>query len=174
FDPDATLVDGERVAVAEDELIVVHTPGHSDDHLCFRLGDTLFTGDHIMGGSSVMVEDMGPYLASLERLHGTGLRRLLPGHGEPMDEPDEVISWYLAHRREREQQIVASLRGGARSVGEVVEDVYRDVDTALHPLAARSVVAHVRKLASEGVVAVWGEEWRSEVHLAGDRRDTAH
>ena len=165
FEPDLMLTDGESVEVAGEELTVVYTPGHSDDHLCFRLGNSLFTGDHIMGGSSVMVEDMGPYLESLRKLQGTGLEQLLPGHGEPMDQPDEVISWYLAHRIERERQIIDSLRRGTGTIGEIVEDVYRDVDAALHPLAARSVVAHLRKLEDEDVTTRDGDDWQSGVRL---------
>jgi glyoxylase-like metal-dependent hydrolase (beta-lactamase superfamily II) len=163
FVPDLKVRDGSVISVAGAELVVVHTPGHADDHLCFRLGDGLFTGDHIMGGSSVMVDDMGPYLASLERIHHTGLVRLYPGHGDVMDEPDEVISWYLAHRLERERQILAAIGGGAGSIGEIVETVYSDVDTSLYPLAARSVVAHLRKLGDEGRVVRSGDGWNDTV-----------
>ena len=165
FEPDVLVGDGSVVEVAGRQLIVVHTPGHSDDHLCFRLGNSLFTGDHIMGGSSVMVEDMGPYLASLDRIHHTGLDRMYPGHGDVMDEPDQVISWYIAHRLERERQIVAAIAGGADSIGTVVETVYADVDTALHPLAARSVLAHLRKLEFEGRVRRTGDDWAASVAL---------
>lgn len=173
FDPDVMLAHGEVVAVAGEDLVVVHTPGHSEDHLCFRLVDTLFTGDHIMGGSSVMVEDMGPYLESLERLRGAGLRRLLPGHGDPMDEPEQVISWYLAHRMERERQIIESVRRGSATIGAIVEDVYHDVDPALHPLAARSVVAHLRKLESDEIARRDGDGWQSGVRLTVDVRPDA-
>ncbi|HEY5650709.1 MAG TPA: MBL fold metallo-hydrolase [Acidimicrobiia bacterium] len=166
FDPDVMVQDGSVITVAAADLIVVHTPGHSEDHLCFRLGDDLFTGDHIMGGSSVMVEDMGPYLASLERLHHTGLTRLYPGHGDVMDDPDAVISWYLSHRLERERQILAAIAGGAAAIGEIVETVYADVDTALYPLAARSVVAHLKKLGEEGRVVRSGDEWSDTISLA--------
>lgn len=149
FEPDLRLADGERVEVGEMTVEVVHTPGHSDDHLCFLAGRALFTGDHIMGGSSVMVERMAPYLASLERLRALELGSLYPGHGEVMDDPGGVIDWYLAHRLEREGQILDAVRGGARTLAEIVEVVYRDVDRLLHPLAARSVAAHVDKLAAE-------------------------
>ncbi len=168
FEPDLRVEDGSVISIARTELIVVHTPGHAEDHLCFRLGDSLFTGDHIMGGSSVMVEDMGPYLASLERIHHTGLVRLYPGHGDVMDDPDAVISWYLEHRLERERQILAAIAGGAGSIGEIVETVYADVDTALHPLAARSVVAHLRKLGDEGRVVRSGDEWGDAVSWVAD------
>jgi glyoxylase-like metal-dependent hydrolase (beta-lactamase superfamily II) len=150
FDPDLRLVDGSTVAVGDISLQVIHTPGHSDDHLCFLSGRILFTGDHIMGGSSVMVEDMGDYLRSLEKLEGLELDRLYPGHGPEIEKPHEVISWYIAHRLQREQEIVDAIAGGAHDVEAIVETVYWNVDPALHPLAARSVTAHLRKLEEEG------------------------
>jgi len=153
FSPDLHLGEGSTVYIGQSRLEVIHTPGHADDHLCFRLADVLFTGDHIMGGSSVMVEDMGSYLASLEKLRGTGLSRLNPGHGDEMDHPDEVIDWYLAHRRQRHEEILEAIRAGAGSTDEVVEVVYQDVDRALHPLAARSVEAHLVLLFEEGRIA---------------------
>jgi glyoxylase-like metal-dependent hydrolase (beta-lactamase superfamily II) len=158
FSPQIRLLDGATYDVGSLGLSVVHTPGHSDDHLCFRAGDVLFTGDHIMGGSSVMVEDMGPYLSSLRKLRGTGLERLCPGHGDEMEDPDEVIDWYLAHRMQRHEQILEAISTGARTVPDVVEVVYADVDSSLHPLAARSVEAHVELLRDEGRIALEGDQ----------------
>ncbi len=164
FDPDELLTDGAVVAVGDAELVAVHTPGHSEDHLCLRLGKILFTGDHIMGGSSVMVDDVGAYLRSLQRLQEMELSRLYPGHGPEIDRPREVISWYLAHRRQREEEILAAVTSGARTVGQVVEVVYADVDRSLWPLAARSVRAHLRKLAADGEIRYGGEEgWEAPV-----------
>lgn len=157
FQPEIRLLDGARFDVGSLALEVVHTPGHADDHLCFRAGNALFTGDHIMGGSSVMVERMGPYLESLQRLKGTGLERLHPGHGDEMEHPDEVIDWYLAHRRQRHEQIVDAIVKGATKVADIVEVVYVDVDSSLHPLAARSVDAHVTLLKDEGRIAFEGD-----------------
>lgn len=154
FAPDVRLLDGARLDYGDDTLRVVHTPGHADDHLCFRVDNVLFTGDHIIGGSSVMVDSMGPYLASLKKLQGTGLERLHPGHGDDMDHPDQVIEWYLAHRMQRHTQIYEAIKDGADSVPDIVEIVYQDVDPSLHPLAARSVEAHVRLLSDEGRIAL--------------------
>ncbi len=158
FDPDIRLLDGASFDVGDLALEVIHTPGHSDDHLCFRAENVLFTGDHIMGGSSVMVETMGEYLRSLEKLRGTGLERLHPGHGMEMDNPDEVISWYLAHRLQRHEQIFEAISSGTRAVDDIVERVYADVDSSLHPLAARSVGAHIELLAEEGRIAFEGDD----------------
>ena len=158
FQPDIRLLEGARFEVGDLELGVIHTPGHSDDHLCFRAHNVLFTGDHIMGGSSVMVEEMGSYLRSLEKLRGTGLERLHPGHGDEMGDPDEVIDWYLAHRLQRHEQILRAIEAGAGTIAEIVEVVYADVDSSLHPLAARSVQAHVTLLQDEERIALRGDQ----------------
>jgi len=157
FEPSIRLLDGAVYDVGDLPLRVVHTPGHADDHLCFRAGNVLFTGDHIMGGSSVMVEAMGPYIASLKKLQGTGLERLHPGHGDDMDDPDQVIEWYLMHRMQRHEQILAAIEGGASTINDVVEVVYAEVDSSLHPLAARSVSAHVTLLSDEGRITWQGD-----------------
>lgn len=154
FDPDIRLLDGATFHVGELPLAVVHTPGHSDDHLCFRAANVLFTGDHIMGGSSVMVEKLGLYLDSLRKLKGRGIERLLPGHGEEMDDPDAVIDWYLAHRLQRHHEILEAIEMGASTIDEIVETVYAEVDRSLHPLAARSVSAHLELLSDEGRIAL--------------------
>lgn len=152
FVPDARLVEGSTIAVAGSELEVLHTPGHADDHLCFVLDRWMFTGDHIMGGSTVMVQDLTAYLASLRKVRDRALDRLFPGHGPEIDDPAGVIDHYISHRLEREEQVIAALRSGAGSIGAIVEDVYADVDAALHPIAAHSVAAHVGKLVDDGVV----------------------
>lgn len=154
FDPDRALRDGDRLRFGRSTLETLHTPGHSNDHLCFLLGDTLFTGDHIMGGSTVVVEDMTSYLRSLRRVGNLSPARLLPGHGHGIMNPAEVVTDYLDHRMAREGQIITAIRGGARTVGAVVESVYREVDPRLHPAAAVSVLAHIRKLAAEGRVSL--------------------
>jgi glyoxylase-like metal-dependent hydrolase (beta-lactamase superfamily II) len=154
FNPDTVLTDGSEMVVGSVTIEVVHTPGHSDDHLCFRVGDVLFSGDHIMGGSSVMVETMGPYLESLRRLKDTGLSLIHPGHGDDIADPDAVIDWYIAHRLQRHQEILESIEEGARTIDEVVEIVYAKVDSSLYPLAKRSVRAHLALLTAEGRIAL--------------------
>ena len=156
FEPDVKLLDGATYDVGELALTVVHTPGHSDDHLCFLAGNVLFTGDHMMGGSSVMVEKLGPYLESLRKLKGRKIQRLLPGHGEEMDDADAVIDWYIAHRMQRHREILAAVEAGAATIDQIVESVYAEVDLSLHPLAARSVSAHLELLSDEGRIALEG------------------
>ncbi|HEY5578414.1 MAG TPA: MBL fold metallo-hydrolase [Acidimicrobiia bacterium] len=152
FEPDRLARDGDRLRVGTTEVRVIHTPGHAPDHLCFVAGGVLFSGDHIMGGSTVVVEDMSAYLASLQRLRSEALTRILPGHGEEISDPQATIDEYVAHRLLRERQVLEAVREGAESVSAIVERVYADVDPVMHGLASYSVLAHLRKLDAEGKV----------------------
>lgn len=163
FQPDERLVDGATFQFGTTEAVVVHTPGHSEDHLCFVVDRILFTGDHIMGGSSVMVDDMTSYMGSLDKVRRLDVQAMHPGHGDIISDPSTVIDWYIAHRLQRERDVVEAIAAGASSVADIVEVVYRDVDPGLHRLAARSVSAHVRKLERDGVVVGHG----SRLQLAG-------
>jgi len=166
FNPDRSIAEGGVVGFGDLEAVCVVTPGHTSDSVCYRVRNALFTGDHIMGGSTVVVEDMTEYLKSLRRLQGTGLEALFPGHGPIVDAPDATIAEYISHRLEREAQILDALERGADHLGAIVTDVYRDVDPALHPMAAMSVAAHLEKLSIDDRVEVDVEPaWDSEVRL---------
>src|ERR687898_421866 len=158
---DGTLADGAVIEATEFHLTALHTPGHASNHLCYLLNEerTLFTGDHIMQGSTVVISppdgDMAAYLASLERLKHIRprLRAIAPGHGHLITNPLAVIEEYIEHRLARERQIVDALAArGTATVTELVEDIYVDVPTELHRWARFSVWAHLRKLADEGRV----------------------
>ena len=159
------IEDGDTLQVGGATIEVIATPGHTPDSTCFKVGDLLFSGDHVMGGSTVIVDDMADYLSSLRKLLGSGLRTIHPGHGPVIDDAEPTITEYLEHRLERERQVVAAVQAGAGSVGEIVTLVYREVDSALHPAAAISVDSHLRKLAGEGRVAYGNgtEVWNREV-----------
>lgn len=156
---DAHLADGDSLGVGF-ELVARHTPGHASNHLCFELVDEgmLFSGDHIMAGSTVVITppdgDMGDYLRSLDRLRSLPLRAIAPAHGHVLTEPVAVIDWYIEHRLSREASIADAVAEiGPATVDEVVAAVYTDVDPSLHPVARYSVLAHLLKLASDGRIS---------------------
>ncbi len=158
FIPDRELADGERIELGPDmTLRVIHTPGHASNHLCYLLEPegVLFTGDHIIQGSTVVIDppdgDMAHYLTSLERLLGENLVALAPGHGTLITRPHEALRALIAHRLRREARVLAALRAGSSAdLTALVAQVYLDVPPALHPLAARSLLAHLLKLRAEG------------------------
>ena len=168
FSPSRCLRDGDRLRFGEAVLTAVHTPGHTTDHLCFRMGSTIFTGDHIIGGSTVLVQDMRAYFRSLDRIRALGPERLLPGHGSRMDDAAEVIAAYIAHRREREAQILGAVRDGARTVAAVVEAVYGEVDPRLRFAAAGSALAHLRHLAGQGTILLEHGEGTGDIVAVRD------
>lgn len=155
--PDRLLADGDRIEATEFRLQAIHTPGHCADHLCYLLEEErmLLTGDHIMEGSTVVIRppdgDMGAYLESLRRVRALRLRSLAPGHGRLIENPNEVIDWYIDHRLEREAKVFDALAdAGTATVDQLVPRVYADVPEALYPVARHSLHAHLLKLAADG------------------------
>jgi len=168
FVPDAELRDGDVLGLGPVRLRVIHTPGHASNHLCYLVeangaetGHTrrlLLSGDHVMGGSTVLISpldgDMSQYMSSLERLRGFDppINAIAPGHGPVLEDARTEIEAVLAHRRAREQAVAAALlRRGEATVDELVVAVYVDVDPVMHPIARRSMWAHLRKLGAEGM-----------------------
>lgn len=167
FVPDRTLIDGDRLRIDGGTLRILHTPGHASNHLCILREEdgVLFTGDHVINGSTVVIDppdgDMTAYLHSLERLRQLPLDRIAPGHGEMLGEPHDVLDWIIAHRREREARIVEALRRNPDSSSrELTDTVYAEVDAALHPVAERSLLAHLQRLERDGRAVVQAGRWR--------------
>ena len=163
FVPDVRAVDGSIVASARDwTMRAVFTPGHTSNHMCFALDEegALFTGDHVMGWSTTVVSppdgDMRAYMNSLRKVIDRNDRILWPTHGNPVTDPQPFLAAYLAHRLEREAQVLAQVRNDVRTIGEIVKVLYSNVHKGLHKPAGRSVLSHLVKLVADGVVAVDG------------------
>ena len=171
FAPQRELRGGERLPLADGvTLRAIHTPGHASNHLCFLLEEerTLFTGDHVMQGSTVVINppdgDMQAYLASLTMLLDVDLDWLAPGHGFLVAEPHAVLRALVAHRLKRESKVVAALQAlGPAPMDALLQHVYDDVPTALHPMARRSLLAHLLKLQADGAATHEAEVWRASV-----------
>ena len=170
FQPDARLTHGERIAVAGCTLRVLHTPGHASNQLCFLLEEEklLFTGDHIMQGSTVIINppdgDMRAYFDSLNALLAEDVAYIAPGHGFLMDRLPEVVDRLIIHRRDRENKVLHALRAvDSATVDELVPTVYDDVPPRRHGIAARSLLAHLFKLEGEGRARqAPGERWAAK------------
>jgi glyoxylase-like metal-dependent hydrolase (beta-lactamase superfamily II) len=152
------LAPGELLHLAGTAIRVVPTPGHTADHLAFRLqSGAVLAGDHVLGrGTSVVTHPEGDvlaYLESLRRVHDLGPSALYCGHGpELTEDPGAVLDFYLAHRAVRETQLVAALAEGPRTVDELVATVYAEVPREVWPAAAQSTRATLVKLLAEGRV----------------------
>lgn len=166
FVPDRALADGERIVVGDSTLRVVHTPGHAANHLCLVLEEDrlLFSGDHVLNGSTTVVDppdgDMHRYLHSLDRLTREPVDYILPAHGYVLGPAVPAMQRLIAHRLGREAKVVQALqRTGGGSLDDLVPVAYDDVKPALHPVAKRSLRAHLDKLVVDGRARADGERW---------------
>lgn len=165
FMPDVRVSDGDVLEGDGFTFECVFTPGHTSNHMCYALREekVLFTGDHVMGWSTTVVAppdgDMAAYRDSLAKLLARDDRTLWPTHGGPIRDPRPFLQAYLDHRAGREAQILACLGSGVTKIPDIVARLYTEVDPRLHPAAARSVLAHLIQLETEGRVRRSGEDY---------------
>ncbi len=165
YAPDRVLTDGEVLEGDGWTLTAIATPGHTSNHLCFALEQSgaLFTGDHVMGWSTSVVSppdgDMTAYMASLQKLYDRQDRIYYPAHGPAVTKPRQLVRGMIGHRRQRENQIMRQLEGGAIGIPAMVPQMYKGVDRRLWPAAERSVLAHLIDLERRGRVSRAADLW---------------
>jgi len=169
---DRALADNEVLSLAPGahdwRLRVLHTPGHTRDSvsLLHERTRSLFCGDLIPGGSGTVIidppdGDMGAYLKSLERLLQEPVETLFPAHGSPQGAAHRRVRALIAHRRGREEKVLAALSSEPRAAEDLVPVAYADTPRDLWSYAARSLLAHLIKLESEGRAVRVGDRWRA-------------
>lgn len=156
----------DRIAGPDFTLRALLTPGHVSNHVCWLVEEDrlLITGDHVMGGSTVVIVppagDMADYIDSLRRMLDYDIDTIAPGHGDVIGEVEAEIRHLIAHRLKREQKVVDALQAlGTAELETITPVVYDDVDPKLHGWAARSLHAHLIKLEREGRAVHDGERW---------------
>jgi glyoxylase-like metal-dependent hydrolase (beta-lactamase superfamily II) len=156
--PDCTLTDGETIMAGDLPLIVHTTPGHCANHVAFSSGDILLSGDHVMGWNSTLVSvpdgSMADYLASLDKVIALPCRQYLPAHGGPIADGPVYATALRAHRRMRNEQVIAAVRTGARTVAAVVKAIYPAQPLPVRMAARMTITAHVEYLEGLGALKV--------------------
>jgi glyoxylase-like metal-dependent hydrolase (beta-lactamase superfamily II) len=168
FAPPGAATDADRIVEhgdVVDGLEAIATPGHTREHVCYITAEgDLFTGDTILGSGTTAIfppdGHMGDYLRSLHLLRSRNPRRIYPGHGPTRDDAVTLIDEYIAHRLEREEQVLESLITGAKSSAEIRSQIYVDLDERLQRAAENQVEAHLIKLREEGRVDEDGGVYR--------------
>jgi len=164
FKPDIVLQDNDELTGADWTLQAIYTPGHISDHMCYALKEekTLFTGDHVMGWATSVIAppdgNMRDYMAALHRLLARDDVLYRPTHGAAIENPQDFVRAYIAHREARTAQIVAQLEKGTTKIADMVAVLYADIDVRLHPAAALSVLAHIQALIEDGIVTCDGTQ----------------
>ena len=176
FKPDHILKDGDVIEGGDWTMDVVHTPGHLSNHLCFGLRQekALFTGDHVMGWSTSVVSqpdgNMKDYLASLEKLLHRDDHIYYPTHGAPIENPHPFVKGLIAHRHDRESQIVKAINCGATTIPEMVNIIYSDIPSFLHPAAASSVLSHLIHMTDDGRICCQGDMGKDSIFTVVDNQ----
>lgn len=159
FVPDHLVRHGDVIEGDGFSFECVYTPGHTSNHMCFayREQKALFTGDHVMGWSTTIISppdgDMADYMASLELLLERDDELYCPTHGAAITDPKPFVREYMAHRRQREEQVLECLRDGVTTITQMVPLMYRDLPRTMYPAAARSVFSTVIYLVERGELA---------------------
>jgi glyoxylase-like metal-dependent hydrolase (beta-lactamase superfamily II) len=173
---DLVLADGDAIEGTEFRLEALHTPGHAPNHLCFWLEEerVLFTGDHVLNGTTTVVNpdrggDMRQYLASLDRLRKLKrVARICPGHGDVVEDASALLDEYVKHRKARERQILKLVAAQPQTIAKLVDTIYVDTPDGLVEMAQKQVHAHLLKLRADGKVA--GTNARAKWSATGTAR----
>ena len=150
--------DGDTLGLGGATLEFIHTPGHTMGSICvyYREEGILFTGDTILGSGSTVVSpdhgDMGSYIQSLGKLLEYEARLIAPGHGPVINQPQAKIRELIQHRSDREQQVLQLVREGRRTIEELFQAIYPELDRRLHNTARSQIRSHLLKLEREGAV----------------------
>ena len=156
--PDRVLQDGERIVAGGIGIEAIATPGHCANHLAFGIAGTplVLSGDHVMGWNSTLVSvpdgSMADYLASLEKLIAMPYATYLPAHGGGIEDGRGYARALLSHRRARNDQVVAAVESGARTIGQLVRAIYPGLGLEVMPAARMTLAAHVEYLATQGAI----------------------
>ena len=146
---------GESLDIDGTRIDVIATPGHTNEHVCYLTPDgDLFTGDTILGTGTTAIfppdGHMGDYLRSLETLRALQPKRIYPAHGPIREDAVALIDEYIAHRLQRERQVLDAVGSGATSVPQLRAIIYPELDEQLHRAAEIQLTAHLIKLVEEG------------------------
>jgi hypothetical protein len=154
--PDREMREGDVVEGPGWTLEAIETPGHTANHLSFRLAqeNALFSGDHVMGWSTTIV---APPDGSMSEFHDLARETARPTGRGILARP-----WRRGARsaaiRARAHPPPPAARGvhprpphaGDRSTAEIVRAIYQGLSPALVRAAQLSVFAHLEDLVGQG------------------------
>lgn len=157
------ITDGQTFWVEGASVRSLHVPGHSEDHMCFILEEeqAMFTGDNILGHGTSAVEDLGTFMASLQKNHAQKSAIGYSTHGVTITNLPAKIAGELAQKLRRERQVLQALgqvfNRGEKSVTvkDLVTEIYgKSLDQDTRTLALEPFMDEVlRKLAGDHKVA---------------------
>lgn len=160
------LKNGQKFVIdGTSTLEVIHTPGHTTDHivLVLREDNSLFSADCILGEGTTVFEDLYDYMKSLQVIKDVNPTVIYPGHGNIINDPKDRITTYINHRNQREAQILTVLEKHPNDTFnemQLVRQIYKDTPEQLWQAAAYNVKHHLRKLTKEKKLIEKNDGWK--------------
>lgn len=163
--PARKLVHGDRISVGNDNLEVIHAPGHTRGCICLRMNRHIFTGDAVLrdlspnvgGGDLNRVGLLAAFFDSLERVAALDEPGVvaMPGHGEPFSGLADRCRELIAHHRQRLDQIMTVLADGRpHTVYELAHKLFGTMRHIHLMLGTAEIFSHVEYLAEQGSVVL--------------------
>lgn len=168
------LTDGQEIKVQGATLKIHHTPGHTTDHVVLTLieENILFSGDCILGEGTAVFEDLYTYMKSLNRILELKPNVIYPGHGNIIENPSEKIEYYIAHRNQREEQILDVLKKNKEkkfNEMDLVKIIYTETPEHLWTAAAYNVSHHLKKLTKENKITCFNVDNENKWQYVGSQ-----
>lgn len=162
--PTRRVSDGERVRLAGRDWMAIHTPGHTEDHLCLHDPEhgVLIAGDHVLPTITPHISGMGStdrhdpldaYLVALDKVAALDVGTALPAHGHPFTDVSGRVGAIKRHhdeRLDRTLEIAAEL-GGQGTVEEFSQRLFRERHWGL--MAESETFAHLEHLRHRGMAS---------------------
>ncbi len=178
------LRDNAELEFESGSLRVVHTPGHTPGSCSFlREADrTVIAGDCVLKRvtpNPVLSPDpvdpsrrfpsLAEYLVSLARLRAFAPTLVHGGHGEAVEDFEELFTRYLRAIRERQAEVIGLLPKAGASAWEVAREMFPGAEDVHRFLSVSEAVAHLDLAHTENKLALELSDGR-EVYrkLAGD------
>jgi glyoxylase-like metal-dependent hydrolase (beta-lactamase superfamily II) len=163
------LEDNAELEFATGVLKVVHTPGHTPGSCSFvREADrTVIAGDCVLKRitpNPVLSPDpidptkrfhsLAEYLVSLARLRAFAPTLVHGGHGDSINDYEELFNRYVRAIQQRQAQVISLLPKGGATAWDVARQMFPEVDNVHRFLAVSEAVAHLDLAHSEGKIEV--------------------
>ena len=162
--PSVRLDDAGPIRLARREWVAMHTPGHTEDHLCLfdPTDGVMISGDHVLPTITPHIGGFGPYrdplacfFSSLDKVavHGPDTSICLPAHGHPFTNLTVRVDAIKRHHLERLDTLRSAFDGIGRpaSVSELSGHLFSA--RAQGAMADSETFAHLEHLRLAGEVA---------------------
>ena len=172
--PTRRVEEAEVIELGGREWVSVHTPGHTQDHLCLwdPANGVMISGDHILptitphiSGMGVTADPLADFMRSLDRMQTfDGITTVLPAHGLEFCDLHGRATDIKAHHQERLTTLrEAGDRLGRASVHDYMQVLFQR--RSWGSMAESETYAHLEhlRIQREAAVSNQGAELRYEI-----------